>query len=40
MTSFQSRRGFRTVKQKRDSFAKNSPISTVLDVECFLQVIF
>ena len=28
-----------TVKQKHDSFALDSPISTVLTVECFLEVI-
>ena len=31
--------GSTTVKQKHDSFALNSLISTVLTVECFLEVI-
>ena len=31
--------GSTSVKQRHDSFALNSPISTVLTVECFLEVI-
>ena len=30
---------FYNCQTKRDSFARNSPISTVLTVECFLEVI-
>ena len=32
--------GSKTVKKNHDSFARNSPMSTVLPVECFLEVIF
>ena len=39
MTSFLSRVVVKDCQTKHDSFAMNSPISTVLNVECFLEVI-